>query len=50
MSTKGLMISYMIGAMEVQDVATYDIPGAFLQTNYVKGEILVTLLEDIELT
>ena len=47
------MLSCMIDAMEGQEVATTDIPGAFLQTNYDKGDIhikpevaMVTLLED----
>ena len=54
-STEGLMLLYIIDTMEGQDVATADIPGAFLQTNYEKGDIqiklestMVTLLEDIE--
>ena len=33
-STEGLMLSCMIDAMENQDVAIADIPGAFLQTDY----------------
>ena len=44
----------MIDAMEVRDVATSDIPGAFLLTDYDKGDIhikmegaTVTLLEKI---
>ena len=55
MSTEGLMLSYMIDAMEGQEVETSDIPGAFLQTNYEKGDIhtkpegaMITLLEDID--
>ena len=32
--TKGLMILCMIYAMEGQEVATADIPGVFLQTDY----------------
>ena len=54
MSTEGLMLSYMIDATEVRDVATADIPGAFLQTDYYKGDIhikmegaIVTLPEEI---
>ena len=46
----------MIDAMEGQEVATSDIPGAFLQTDYDKGDIhiklegaMVTLLEEIDL-
>ena len=53
-STGGLMLSCMIDAMEGRDVATLDIPGAFLQTDYDKGDIhiklegaMVTLLEEI---
>ena len=45
----------MIDTMEVREVATTDIPGAFLQTNYDKGDIhiklegaIVTLLEEID--
>ena len=54
-STKGFMISCMIVAMEVREVATANIPGAFLQTYYDKGDIhikpegdMVTILEDID--
>ena len=54
MSTEGLMISCMIDAMEGREVATSDIPWAFLQTDYYKGDIhikmegyMVTLLEEI---
>ena len=46
------MLSCMIDAMEGREVATADIPGAFLNTNYAKGYIhiklegtMVTLLE-----
>ena len=56
MYTEGLMLSCMIDSMEVREVATADIPGAFLQTYYEKGDIqiklegtMVTLLEYIEL-
>ena len=45
----------MIYAMEGQEVATADIPGAFLQTDYDKGDIhiklegaMVNLLEEID--
>ena len=51
-STEVLMISCMIDKMEDREVATADIPVAFLQTNYDKGDIhiklegdMVTLLE-----
>ena len=54
-STEGLMLSCMINAMEFREVATADIPGAFLQTDYEKGDIhiklegsMVTLLEEID--
>ena len=54
-STEGLMLSCMIDAMEGREVATADIPGAFLQTDYDKGDIhiklegaMVTLLEEID--
>ena len=53
-STEGLMLSCMIGAMEVWKVSNSDTPGAFLQTDYDKVYIhtkmegdMVTLLEDI---
>ena len=53
-STKVLMPSCIIDAMEGQEVSTSDIPGAFLQTDYDKGDIniklegdMVTLLEEI---
>ena len=49
------MISGMIDAMEVRDVATADIKLDFLKTDYEKGGIhinmegeMVTLLKDIE--
>ena len=49
------MLSFMIDAMEGQEVTTSDIPGAFLYTNNGKGDIhiklkgvMVTLLEDID--
>ena len=45
----------MIDATEVREVSTADIPGAFLQTDYEKGDIhiklegaMVPLLEEIE--
>ena len=37
MSTEGLMLLFMIDAMEGREVATSDIPGSFLHTNYDKG-------------
>ena len=56
MYTEVLMMAYMIDSMEGLDVATYCIPGAFLQTDYKKSDInikmegvMVTLLEDIYL-
>ena len=42
-STEGIMLSCMIDAMEGQEVATADIPGAFLQTDYNKGDIHIKL-------
>ena len=39
MSTEVIMISCIIDGMEVQEVATANIPGAFLQTDYDKGDI-----------
>ena len=54
-STEGLMLSCMIDTMEGREVATADIPGAFLQIDYDKGDIhikmegaMATLLEDID--
>ena len=48
------MLSSMIDAMEVREIEFKDIPGAFLQTDYAKGDIhiklkeaMVPLLEDI---
>ena len=48
------MLLCMIDAMEGREVATSDIPGAFLQTYYDKGDIhikmegdMVTLLKEI---
>ena len=37
------MISCMIGATEVQDLATAVIPGAFLKTDYDKGGIYIKM-------
>ena len=54
-STEGITLSCMIDAMEGREVATADIPGAFLQNVYDKGDIhiklegaMVNLLEDID--
>ena len=56
MSTEGPILSCMIDTMEGRYVATADIPGAFLQTKYDKGDIhiklegdMVNLIEDIYL-
>ena len=53
-STKGLMLSYMMDVTEGHKIATTDIPGAFLQTDYEEGDVnikmeeaLVTLLKEI---
>ena len=43
MSTEGLMLSCMIDAMEYPDVATAEIPGAFLQTDYYKVDIDINM-------
>ena len=55
MSNEGLVISYIIDAMEVRNVATADIPGSLLQTHYEKVDIpikmeeaMVNLLYDIK--
>ena len=42
-STKGLMLLFMIDTMEDQEVATADIPWALLQTNHDKGDIHIKL-------
>ena len=54
--TEDLMLSCMIDIMEGHDVATDDIPGAFLKTDYNEGDIyikmevvMVTTLEEINL-
>ena len=51
-STEGIILLCMIDAMEFREVATVDISGAFLKTDYDKGDIhiklegaVVTLLE-----
>ena len=56
-STDVLMLSCVIDAMEVQNVAIADIPVDFLQTDYNKGEIhinikgtIVTLFHKIDLS
>ena len=45
--TEGLMILYMLDAMEGREVATADIPGVFLQTYYDKGDIHIKLEGDM---
>ena len=42
-STDVIMLSLMIDAMEGRDVATAEIPGAFLQTDYDKGDIHIKM-------
>ena len=42
-STEGIMLSCMIDAMEGREVATADIPGAFLQTDYDKEDIHIKM-------
>ena len=56
MTTEGLMLPCMVDAMEGRDVATSEIPGAFLQKYYNKGDIhikmegeTVTIIKDIKL-
>ena len=51
------MLSFIIDVMEVQDIVTAEIPGAFLKTYYKKGDIrinmereMVNLLEEIDST
>ena len=41
--TEGLILSCMIDVMEAREVATTDIPGAFLQNDYDKGDIHIKL-------
>ena len=43
MSNEGIMLSCIIDTMEVQEVATSNIQGAFLKTNYGKGYIHINL-------
>ena len=38
-STESLIMLCMIGVMEGQDISAADIQGAFLQTDYYKGDI-----------
>ena len=42
-STEGLMISSMIDAMNGRDVATSENQGAFLQTEFDKGDIHINI-------
>ena len=42
-STEGLVLSCMIDAMEGREVATSDIPGTFLHTDYGEGYIHIKL-------
>ena len=53
--TEDTLISCMMNAMEVQDVATSDVQGAFLQNGYYKVDIHInmegemsTILEEID--
>ena len=46
-STESLMLSCMIYAMEGREVATSDIPGSFLNTDYKKGDIHIKLEGDM---
>ena len=55
MYTKGLILLCIIDTIEGQQIATTKIPGAFLQTDYDKGdihinmeEVMVTPPEDID--
>ena len=41
-STKALMLTCVINAIKEQDVATCDIPGAFMQSN-MKGKVMMKL-------
>ena len=43
MSTEGIMLSCMIDVTEGQDVATDDIQGFFLKTDYYKGDIHIKM-------
>ena len=43
MSTEGLMLSCMVDATEGRDVASDDIIGYFLQTDYDKGDIHIKM-------
>ena len=52
---EGLVLSIMVDSMEGRYIATADIPGAFLQNDYDKGDIhikiegeMVNLLEEID--
>ena len=42
-SAEGLVLSCMIDAMEIRELATVDIPGSFLHTDYDKGDIHIKL-------
>ena len=42
-SNEGLMIPFMVDAMEFRDVATSEIPRDFLQTYYKKGDIPIKM-------
>ena len=46
-STKCLMLSQMIDAMEGRDIENYDIPGAFLQTDYENSDIHTNMEEEM---
>ena len=37
------MLAYMLDLIEGRDVATYDIPGVFLQSDYDKGDIHINM-------
>ena len=42
-ATESLILSCMIDAFEHRDTGTIDIPGAFLQTEYIRGDMHVRI-------
>ena len=45
-STKSLMSTLVIDAMDNSDVAIFDVPGAFLQTEMPKGKNVILVIRD----
>lgn len=45
-STEALMATLVVDAMEKQDIAIFDVPGAFLQTEMPEGKHVILTIQD----